>query len=92
MWQFVLPYMFNVDEANMGSSINFIFAGCCFVSIFGYFFYLPETANRSFEKIDEMYLNNVPPRKFKSYESKENYEAKAIKEEKGENVQHVDHV
>lgn len=51
MWQFVLPYMFNPDEANMGSNINFIFAACCFVSIFGYFFYLPETANRSSKKL-----------------------------------------
>ncbi|CUM53828.1 unnamed protein product [Debaryomyces tyrocola] len=67
MWQFVLLFMFNPDQANMGSKINFIFAACCFISIFCFYFYLPETANRSFDEIDEMYIKKVPARKFRNF-------------------------
>ncbi|CDK29497.1 unnamed protein product [Kuraishia capsulata CBS 1993] len=69
MWSLVLPYMFNPDEGNMGSKINFIFAGLCFLAIFVFYFIQPETAGRSFEEIDEMYDKNIPPRQWKSYKT-----------------------
>lgn len=70
MWSFVLPYMFNPDQANMGSKINFIFTACLFISVFVFWVWLPESANRSFEEIDEMFNNNIPARKWKTYVSK----------------------
>nr|QFR37180.1 MFS transporter [Cyberlindnera americana] len=69
MWSLVLPYMFNPDSGNMGSKINFIFAGLCLMSIFVFYFIQPETAGRSFEEIDEMYDKNIPPRKWSSYKT-----------------------
>ncbi|CDK24044.1 unnamed protein product [Kuraishia capsulata CBS 1993] len=69
MWSFVLPYMFNPDKANMGSKINFIFAGMSVVSLVVFYFFQPETAGRSFEEIDEMYDKNIPPRQWSSYKT-----------------------
>ncbi|KAG7833886.1 hypothetical protein KL943_003182 [Ogataea angusta] len=75
MWQFVLPYMFNANEANMGSKINFIFTGCSFLSIFVFYFYLPETAGRSFEEIDEMFALKIPARQWKQWRTKKQDES-----------------
>jgi MFS family permease len=70
MWSSVLPYMFNADQANMGSKINFIFTACSFSSIFVFFFFLPETSHRSFEDIDELFALNISARKWSKYELK----------------------
>lgn len=78
MWSFVLPYMFNPDQADMGSSINFIFAGCSFASVLIFFFYLPETAGRSFEEVDELFKAGVPARKWKSYTTREEIESDQV--------------
>lgn len=75
MWAFVLPYMFNPDEANMGSKINFIFAGCCFVSVYFFYMYLPETYGRSYEEVDEMFKAQIPARSWASYVTKESVDA-----------------
>ncbi|KAG7710813.1 hypothetical protein KL950_000779 [Ogataea haglerorum] len=75
MWSFVLPYMFNANEANMGSKINFIFTGCSFLSIFVFYFYLPETAGRSFEEIDEMFALKIPARKWKHWQTRKQEES-----------------
>lgn len=91
MWSFVLPYMFNAAEADMGSSINFIFAGCCFISFVIFFFYMPEAAGRSFEEIDEMFVAKVPYRKWPSYVTSISAEGKQIVLEQGKEVtEHVE--
>lgn len=81
MWSFVLPYMFNPDQANMGSKINFIFGGCCALAIYTFYFHLPESANRSFEEVDEMFREQVPARQWRNYVSKERTEARDVFEE-----------
>jgi len=78
MWSFVLPYMFNPDQANMGSNINFIFAGCSFAAVFIFYFFLPETAGRSFEEVDEMYKERVPPRQWRKYVTREKIESEEV--------------
>lgn len=93
MWAFVLPYMFNVDQANMGSAINFIFAGCCFVSVFVFFFFMPEASGRSYEEIDEMFMAKVPYRKWSSYVTSVSVESKqVILEQCKEETEHVEEV
>lgn len=67
MWQFVIPYMFNPNEANLGAKIAFIFGGLCFFCLVYLWFYQPETAGRSYQELDEMFAKGVPARKFKSY-------------------------
>ncbi|KAN0089452.1 MFS general substrate transporter [Hyaloscypha variabilis] len=56
MWQFVLPYIFNPNEGNLGARTSFIFGGL-------------STPRRSFEEIDKMFLKHVPARKFKGFKT-----------------------
>lgn len=67
MWSFVLPYLFNPDKANLGAKVAFIFGGCSVLCLIFLWFELPETAGRTYEELDEMFLKGVPARKFKTY-------------------------
>ncbi|CDK24449.1 unnamed protein product [Kuraishia capsulata CBS 1993] len=88
MWSFCLPYMFNADQANMGSKINFIFTGMSFLSIFVFYFIQPETAGRSFEEIDELFANNVSPRKWKSYKTQKQQQSDKFYDKLKQEVSH----
>jgi hypothetical protein len=68
MWTFVLPYLFNPDEANLGAKTTFLFGGISVISLVYLWFCQPETSGRSFEEIDEMFAKRIPARKFKSYQ------------------------
>ncbi|KAI0461616.1 hypothetical protein LJB42_000915 [Komagataella kurtzmanii] len=92
MWSFVLPYMFNPDQANMGSKVLFIFGGLSALYLLVFFFYLPETAGRSFEEIDEMFNEKIPIRKFKGHKCRVQIEAAQVfNEVKGE-INHIERV
>ena len=67
MWSFVLPYLFNPDKANLGGRVGFIFGGLSFFCIAFLWWYQPETRNRSYEELDEMFMKKVPARKFGRY-------------------------
>ncbi|KAH8651140.1 MFS hexose transporter [Xylariales sp. PMI_506] len=67
MWSFVLPYMFNPDEANMGAKVAFVFGGLCVICLVYLYFCQPETTGRSYEELDELFMKRVPARKFKDY-------------------------
>lgn len=67
MWAFVLPYMFNPDEADMGGTVGFVFGGLCVPCIAFLYWAQPETKNRSYEELDEMFRKRVPARQFGSY-------------------------
>ncbi|KAL7948835.1 general substrate transporter [Trichoderma barbatum] len=69
MWQFVIPFLFNPDHANLGAKIAFIFFAFCVFCIVYLYFYQPETAGRSYQELDEMFAKGVPARKFKSYKT-----------------------
>jgi hypothetical protein len=69
MWQFVLPFIFNPNEANLGAKTSFIFGGLSVLCWVYLFFYQPETANRSFEEIDEMFAKHVPARQFRGFKT-----------------------
>ncbi|RDW73244.1 hypothetical protein BP6252_07151 [Coleophoma cylindrospora] len=67
MWNFVIPYLFNPDKANLGAKISFIFGGLSLICCVYIFFYQTETAGRSYEELDEMYIKKIPARAFKNY-------------------------
>ncbi|CDK24451.1 unnamed protein product [Kuraishia capsulata CBS 1993] len=90
MWSFVLPYMFNPDQANMGSKINFIFTGMSFMSLFVFYFFQPETAGRSFEEIDELYNSKVPLRKWKNHKTEKQHASEASYGQLKQEVSHVE--
>ncbi|KAH7136305.1 general substrate transporter [Dactylonectria macrodidyma] len=64
VWSFSLPYAINPDEGNLGGKIAFIFgatlAACCLFI----FFMVPETKNRTYIEIDELWCRGIPARKF----------------------------
>lgn len=64
---FVLPYIFNPDKANLGAKTSFIYGGLCAISLAVLYLYQPETKNRTYEELDELFMNKVPGRKFVSY-------------------------
>ena len=79
MWSFVLPYMFNPDEANLGGKVGFIFGGLSFPCIAFVWYFQPETRHRSYEELDEMFTKKVPARHFKDYRTDAEMRGEAAK-------------
>lgn len=79
MWSFVLPYLFNPDEANLGAKLAFIFGAFSVFSVVYVWFYQPETAGRTYEELDEMFVKKIPARKFKGYEPEAQIRGEAVK-------------
>ena len=77
MWQLTIPYMFNPDRGNLGAKIAFVFGGLSFVSTIYLWFFQPETARRSYQELDEMFVKKVPARKFKTYQTEVEIQNKA---------------
>jgi len=67
MLAFVIPYIFNPDQANLGAKTAFIFGGCGVICTVYLWFFHPETSGRTFEELDEMFIKRVPLRKFGKY-------------------------
>ncbi|CAK7214933.1 hypothetical protein SBRCBS47491_002318 [Sporothrix bragantina] len=88
MWSFVCPYIFNPGYGDLKAKIGFVFGAFMLLwSVAGYYI-VPETRRRTYEEIDELFLNHVPARQFKSYVTvAERRAAEAYSaEEKGVNV------
>lgn len=81
MWSFVLPSLFNPDEANLGAKVAFIFGGLAIMCVVYLFFYQPETAGRTYEELDEMFMKRVPAREFKGYRTEAQMQGEAMREE-----------
>ncbi|KAF6809570.1 Maltose permease MAL31-like protein 2 [Colletotrichum sojae] len=88
MWSFVLPYLFNPDQLNLKAKIAFIFGGLSVISLVHLWFNLPETAGRTYEELDEMFIKKIPARKFKAYTPEVTIRGQAVKTaiEKEENM------
>ncbi|KAF4629732.1 hypothetical protein G7Y89_g8410 [Cudoniella acicularis] len=65
----VVPYLINPTAANLGGKVGFIFGGLTIIAFIWAYFYLPETGGRSLEELDELFLDRIPARRFKSYKS-----------------------
>ncbi|WYZ35893.1 hypothetical protein EsH8_X_000540 [Colletotrichum jinshuiense] len=88
MWSFVLPYLFNPDQLNLGAKLAFIFGALSVISLVHLWFNLPETAGRTYEELDEMFMKKIPARKFKEYTPEATVRGQAVKTamEKEENL------
>ncbi|CRG91032.1 General alpha-glucoside permease [Talaromyces islandicus] len=67
LFSFVVPYMFNTDEGNLGAKTSFIFAALCALGAIVVFFEFPETKARTYRELDEMFDQMLPARKFRDY-------------------------
>ncbi|KAJ4352068.1 uncharacterized protein N0V89_007414 [Didymosphaeria variabile] len=83
MWSFVLPYLFNPDKLNLGGKLGFIFGGLAVICLVYLWFYQPETAGRTYEELDEMFIKRVPARQFKTYRTDAQAMGEAVKEKEG---------
>ncbi|KAL4865303.1 hypothetical protein BDV12DRAFT_211098 [Aspergillus spectabilis] len=63
----VVPYMVNPDEGNMEGKVGFVFGGLGMLATVVCFLYIPDLKDRTFEEIDVMFDNRVPPRKMGAY-------------------------
>jgi SP family sugar:H+ symporter-like MFS transporter len=63
---FTFPYLYDPDAANLGPKIGFVYGSLMAAACVWVFFFLPETAQRTLEEIDEMFAKGVPAREFSS--------------------------
>ncbi|UNI23892.1 hypothetical protein JDV02_009684 [Purpureocillium takamizusanense] len=63
----VFPYFINPDQLNWGGKVMFLFVACEVVILAGLFFFQPETKNRTYQEIDLLFAERVPPRKFSKF-------------------------
>ena len=66
---FAVPQLTAADAANLGAKTYLVFAGCMACIIVFVWFLVPETKQRTFAEIDEMYAAKVPKHKWKNYQT-----------------------
>ncbi|KAJ5167493.1 uncharacterized protein N7482_006274 [Penicillium canariense] len=68
IWNVVIPYLYNTDEANLGGKMGWIFAGLGAITLVIIYCEVPETKGRSFEDLDEMFSEKVSTKAFRTYQ------------------------
>lgn len=66
---FTLPYLYDADQANLGAMVGYIYAGGCCLSLLFVYFYIGETLGRSLEEINQMFDDDLPVMKWKTWQS-----------------------
>lgn len=64
LWTFVLPYLVNPDEANLGGKIAFIFSGMMLLDLVFIYYMIPETKGRTYAEVDYLWKSGIPIRKW----------------------------
>ncbi|KAK7424448.1 hypothetical protein QQX98_000413 [Neonectria punicea] len=67
MWSFVAPYMFNPGFGNLKAKIGFVFGAFMLIFAVLAYFFVPETRMRTYEELDELFMNHVSTRQFRTY-------------------------
>ncbi|KAH7127349.1 general substrate transporter [Dactylonectria macrodidyma] len=67
MWSFVAPYMFNPGYGNLKAKIGFVFGAFMLIFAIMAYLFVPETRMRTYEELDELFMNKVPTRQFRTY-------------------------
>jgi hypothetical protein len=70
MWAFVMPYIFNPNKGNLQAKTTFIFGGFSIICWMYLYFYHPETEDRSYQELDEMFTKRVSAKQFRKYVTK----------------------
>lgn len=64
-----VPQLVSADAGNLGAKTYLIFGGCMAGIITFVYFFVPETRNRTFAEIDEMYDAKIPMRHWRNFET-----------------------
>lgn len=67
IWQIILPYLFNRDQADMGGNLGWIFFGMAAIYFVVLYFDVPDTKGRTYQELDLMFEKGVPARQFGSH-------------------------
>lgn len=67
LFNFLLAFFTPFISNDINFAYGYVFAGCNLFAVFFVFFFLPETAGRSLEEIDTLFLLEVKPWKSKSW-------------------------
>jgi SP family general alpha glucoside:H+ symporter-like MFS transporter len=62
------PYFMNPLQWNLKGYTGFIWGSTCFLTLLWAYFRLPETKGKTFEELDMLFAQNVPAKKFATYE------------------------
>ncbi|KAM0322741.1 hypothetical protein ACHAQA_009332 [Verticillium albo-atrum] len=68
LWQIVLPYLFNQDQANLGGNIGWIFFGMGALYLVILYFDVPGTKGRTYAQLDAMFEKRISARHFEKYQ------------------------
>ena len=66
---FTLILSINLLTFGKGAKYGYIWAASNFICVVFFFFFMPELKGRSLESIDELFVNKVPARKFKGFQT-----------------------
>lgn len=67
-FNFAIPYMVSPTAAHLNGKVGFVFGGLGLIASIWAWFFIPELRGRSFQEIDTMFQNKVPPRQMGSYQ------------------------
>ncbi|KAK2757487.1 MFS sugar transporter [Colletotrichum kahawae] len=65
IFNFITPYMYNVDSGNLGARTGWIYAGTSVFLFVGGWLWIPNTTGMTTEEIDHAYESGVAPRNFR---------------------------
>ncbi|EEY15969.1 conserved hypothetical protein [Verticillium alfalfae VaMs.102] len=68
IWQVILPYLFNQDQANLGGNIGWIFFAMGAIYLAITYFDVPGTKGRTYAQLDTMFEKRVSARHFEKYQ------------------------
>lgn len=72
VWNVVTPYIFNPKPNGGGllGQTGFIFCATCIISLIVFWLEFPETKDRTFVELDEMFEKKIKTRAFKEYQTR----------------------
>ncbi|RSH80198.1 hypothetical protein EHS25_007208 [Saitozyma podzolica] len=60
----IMPYLLNPNEADLKGKVGWIFAGSGVIGTVWAYCFIPETAGRNVDELDELFNRRIPPRTF----------------------------
>ncbi|KAK4132742.1 MFS general substrate transporter [Trichocladium antarcticum] len=69
LYGFVLPYIFNPDQGDLGAKTGFVFTGLCLIGVAVTYFIVPEMKGRTPAEIDRMFELKLPAGQFVDWEN-----------------------
>ncbi|KAF7901338.1 hypothetical protein EAF00_003559 [Botryotinia globosa] len=67
VWNVAVPYMFNATEGNLGERKGWIFFATACIAWFVVWVEIPETKDRTYGELDEIFNEGLSARNFKTY-------------------------